>query len=303
MTLSDASTLEQLDPLVAELVAGAGTPERVHYAAGVLLDAEDFGAEQRYGRGRLARALAALFGAGTIAGLAVACGDTPEREVTVAPGLALDRLGRLIEIRRPQCLRLARWLLALASEGEARRVVAIASARDGEGGRVLPLDVHLRFTSCPRGRTPAFAAGPFNATDYTVPARVADGFELLLDFAPAAPDSSLREPTNSVPPYDTALAELAALPEEDRSARRREMAVDAALAAWPLPDPADTSRLRPLSEHREPESWLNLLLARLAVPVTQTAPDALPVIDLARPVAVDNRLRPIVFNPHRWQGS
>ena len=98
---------EQVDMLVAELLQERGVPERVHYAAGVLLDAEDFAAEQTYVRGRFARALAALTGYGTMAGLRVSCAEdeNPQREIKVAPGLALDRLGRLIEIRREQCLR------------------------------------------------------------------------------------------------------------------------------------------------------------------------------------------------------
>ena len=54
------------DPL-----AGVLAPDRVFYAEGVLLSAADFEAEQAYHRGRLARALAALHGSGTVAGLRV----------------------------------------------------------------------------------------------------------------------------------------------------------------------------------------------------------------------------------------
>ena len=46
-------------------------PDRVHYATGVLLGAEDFRAEQDYHRARLARALAYAMGQGTLAGLEV----------------------------------------------------------------------------------------------------------------------------------------------------------------------------------------------------------------------------------------
>ena len=90
-------------------------PDRVHYATGMLLGAEDFQAEQDYHRGRLARALAYAMGYGTLAGLEVdwqpaqeASGDTPARSerLLVTPGLAIDRLGRLIEVGGSRCLRL-----------------------------------------------------------------------------------------------------------------------------------------------------------------------------------------------------
>ncbi|MEZ5609648.1 MAG: hypothetical protein R3E45_04260 [Rhodocyclaceae bacterium] len=104
---------------------------RPHYATGMLLDAGDFADEQTYHRNRLARALAfvsgagarrlpealdpdtagaaGLFGGGTLAGLRVrqvpAAGEAVE-EIRIAPGLAVDRLGRLVEVPRAVCLRL-----------------------------------------------------------------------------------------------------------------------------------------------------------------------------------------------------
>ena len=100
------------DPLFSQPRA-----DRPAYATGMLLDAQDFSDEQTYHRGRLARALAFLAGGGTLAGLGVAyvpeATGQPE-EIRVEPGLAVDRLGRLVEIPRPACLRLARWWAATA---------------------------------------------------------------------------------------------------------------------------------------------------------------------------------------------
>src|SRR5215212_6233762 len=85
------------------LEKGPAAPDRVVYALGVLLDAQDFKDEQLYHRGRLARALAYLHGHGTVAGLAVRWdkpllpGDDPqfpqgrEEEIVLKPGLAIDR--------------------------------------------------------------------------------------------------------------------------------------------------------------------------------------------------------------------
>jgi hypothetical protein len=104
-------------------------PDRVFYELGVMLDKEDFRAEQDYHRGRLARALAFLAGPGTLAGLEVSVvpprpGQPPPalpldldaEEVHVAPGLALDRIGRLVEVPSMpnalagRCIRLKKWL-------------------------------------------------------------------------------------------------------------------------------------------------------------------------------------------------
>ena len=116
---------------------------RPHYATGMLLDAADFADEQTYHRNRLARALAfasgagarrlppgvdpttagasGLFAGGTLAGLRVqqvpATAPAVE-EIRIAPGLAVDRLGRLVEVPRAVCLRVDRWF---AGELAARR--------------------------------------------------------------------------------------------------------------------------------------------------------------------------------------
>jgi len=104
----------------ADPLQGAQTRDRVAYAMGVLLDADAFGAEQTYHRGRLARALAYLHGSGTVAGLrvewqgAIAPGaGNPGREerLVVHPGMAVDRLGRMIEVPRDACIRLQNWYL------------------------------------------------------------------------------------------------------------------------------------------------------------------------------------------------
>src|SRR5687767_11486865 len=102
-------------------------PDRLHYATGAMLDREDFQSEQLYHRGRLARALASLHGSGTVAGLRAevrSLGETEEL-LNVTPGLAVDRLGRLVEVPRPACLRLGRWMEHLARTDRS----ALAAAR------------------------------------------------------------------------------------------------------------------------------------------------------------------------------
>ncbi|MCB9742408.1 MAG: hypothetical protein H6740_07410 [Alphaproteobacteria bacterium] len=154
--------------------------ERVYYATGVFLDADDLQAEQRYHRGRLARTLLYLHGSGTAAGLEVSWSRDTDH-LTVSAGVAVDRLGRLVEVPDDVCTHLGRWLeyhrqAALnpdAQEGEAKLLQAITPEGDE-----LVVDVYVRFAVCERGRTPAFATGPFDAIDATVPHRLRDAFEV-----------------------------------------------------------------------------------------------------------------------------
>ena len=98
--------MSERDPLETAPLA-----ERLAYFAGRLLGADDLSTEQTYHRGRLALALRALVGHGTVAGLRVTAADG---RLHVAPGVAIDCLGRLIEVRTPLCLDLAGWTLPSA---------------------------------------------------------------------------------------------------------------------------------------------------------------------------------------------
>ena len=69
-----APQLDSVQALIAgtpDPVTQAQRPDRAYYETGVLLGPEDFLDEQTYHRARLARALAYLTGAGTLAGLKV----------------------------------------------------------------------------------------------------------------------------------------------------------------------------------------------------------------------------------------
>ena len=96
--MNSIDTSLQSDP-----IEWGSAPERVNYATGMLLQAEDFRDEQTYHRGRLATALRHLMGFGTIAGLAVRSPAVEDNqlELRVEPGIAIDRYGRLIELGAP----------------------------------------------------------------------------------------------------------------------------------------------------------------------------------------------------------
>lgn len=301
----------QADPLYSR-----PRPQRLSYATGMLLDAQDLSDEQTYHRGRLAEALVFLSGGGTLAGLrtshtmADAATGTPE-EIRVAPGVAVDRLGRLVEISRPACLRLQRWFednfnadggdtLRRASYTDLNRFLSARSlAQAGTDGapavpvRAVVADVFIRFIACTEGFTPSFASGPFDALNAVTTSRLRDAYELLL----VARTDGLDDDFDGLPAPGPDLAAIADL------AQRRAALQDAVLDAW-----VDSGRssqegqLPPPAGHPPELDPTALFLARVLVPVTADNP---PQRD-GTAVLVDNWSRRFVPSAGliaRWLGA
>lgn len=268
---------EHFDPLAN--LERPPSPDRPYYAEGVLLDAADLTAEQTYHRGRLARALAWLHGHGTVAGLRLLWeeelpfGDPEapegrEERLRVEPGLAVDPLGRLVEIPRSACLRLERWY-------QSQEPSALRAALNGAETAVRA-DLLLRFVPCARGKTPAFASGPFDATDAIAPARLRDAYELEL--VPA---------TSDTPPVATSLwqdVDPVASP-----AVRRDQLREAIYDSWAA---------APASH--------DIFLGRVEIPATLPGdPDAAPDRTGGASVTVDDSQRPFLAPSaalSRWVG-
>jgi hypothetical protein len=285
--------MSEADPLApADPIESAGPPERVNYATGVLLDAQDFRDEQSYHRGRQAAALKAVGGFGTLAGLRVTppADSDGELELRVEPGLALDRYGRLIQLDNPQCIRLARWfaaqgtpLLRAAVQRKPRTALDVA----------VVADVFLSVLSCARGKTPAFASGPFDALDAVVPSRIGElgSLELVPRLeGPADPAHPEADPI----PVPKNFWPAATASDADKLA--------AVLGSWEAPGDQGYD---PLQEHVGGHDPAAVLLARIAIPVILDAnADAAvpPMLDLTRRVQADNSLRPFIFLPGKWLG-
>jgi hypothetical protein len=263
------------DPLVS-----ATSPERPNYALGVMLDSRDFTDEQTYHRARLARALQFLGGSGTVAGLAVsriaAVPPTPAdpdgraEEISVEPGLALDGVGRMIEIPRAHCIALQRWWDAQTNDALTQ---AFKPARGG-----VVADLFVRFVACGRGRTPAFAAGPFDALDATVHSRVRDGFELRL--VPRSEDTPAPVP-------DPWSAITGATPAERLASLRTAVA-----GMWTtIADRHDRDAV-PTTIGKELD-WV--LLARVVIPAT--AGGDRPTRSTTTEPTIDNTVRAVVITP------
>lgn len=189
--------------------------QRVSYRNGILLDASDFQQEQRYHRSRLGAALARIHGFGTIAGLRVrreaggpisdaTTGDrNPEEKLIVERGIALDRLGRLVEIETEQSLRLHRWFRYQVSQPAA----ALKPFVDGSGQRYLVGDLFLHYNEHDQGLRPGFPEPAADSTDAVVPARTNDSYHLRLVVRDCDPETSLpATPTSrfATPPADKA---------------------------------------------------------------------------------------------------
>jgi hypothetical protein len=248
--------------------------DRLHYATGEMLGADDFQSEQLYHRRQLAMALRFLYGSGTLAGLKVVVvpgekdpadpARLSEVQLQVKPGLAIDRVGRLVEVPVPVSLRLKRWFLYITDPrqtGDVRAVDRLAAAYDASG-RTVAADVFLSFHPCERGWTPAFASGPFDALDASQPSRIRDAYELQL---------VLRK-VGASPTFDPWVA----VPGTPTQAQLQE----AIFAAWDtLAPPSD----EPGDFHEVPEELDDptaIRLARIGVPVISAgAPERVDDLD------------------------
>ena len=281
----------QTDPLYAR-----PAPQRPFYATGMLLGADDFRDEQTYHRGRLAQAIGFITGGGTLAGLrvtlAAATASTAE-EIRVAPGVAVDRLGRLVEVARPACLRVARWWETTERDALQRAAytnfTGFLSTRAQADNPALPAraviaDIYLRFVACEQGYAPSFASGPFDALDAVATSRLRDAYELLLVARDGLDNDDPADVHHGLPLRGPDLAAIA-----DADARRNALQ-DAVLDAWPASGSGNAGTLPPLPEHATGLDPTAQFLARVLIPVAAGNP---PVREDAA-VIVDNGARRFV---------
>jgi hypothetical protein len=295
---------EPLDPLKEK----PEPPDRVFYATGVLLDAEDFNAEQIYHRGRLARALTYLHGSGTIAGLKVNyqppkdsnAADDPNEEMMVDPGVAIDRFGRLIEVPRTACIRLNPWFNGeepggLRQSYHEKVSVPLYQEKDKDGKDVVVpehkvsgvvADVFIRFVACERGKTPAFATGPFDALDNARPSRIRDAYKLKL-FPRTKTDA--QDANNPLP-----------LPENFWPSDKAELR-QSIFNVWKQMTARDqmNNQLEPLAEHLAGQDTSYVFLARVIFPtedLNTLETDGRPRRKRGQKVEIINDIRPFVYS-------
>ncbi|HMF14652.1 MAG TPA: hypothetical protein VKE94_20190 [Gemmataceae bacterium] len=185
-----------------------------------MLGVEDFQAEQDYHRGRLARTLLQLHGTGTVSGLLVQTDgntDVTKLELQVTPGMAIDRVGRIIEVPRTVCIVLQNWLSQYVQawqnqqSGKSPGTPIIADPNKAiHDGKNLTVDVFATFVACTRELTPCFAApDDYDATDAFSPNRLLDSFamQLVLRTDDTPPKTPL-DPWTSLGPQQPTLTAL-----------------------------------------------------------------------------------------------
>ncbi|PDV97885.1 hypothetical protein [Candidatus Chloroploca asiatica] len=243
------------------------TTDRLFYATGVLLDAQDFLDEQTYHRGRQARALHFLHGSGTAAGLRVvyeaevpAAEGTPGREerLLVHPGVAIDRLGRLIEVPSTVCLRVQRWFDANAADLPV--LVADTSSDGTDRPARVEVDLYLRYVACEQGKTPALAAGPYDALNAVQPSRLRDYYDI---------DLIVRDRADAPLPFDHWASAVEGVDPADRPAALRE----AIYMAWDVAARVSSQdELNRLPEYVFGQDPTGVFLARVTIPATAGPP-------------------------------
>ncbi len=283
---------------------------RPNHAAGMMLSVQAVRAEQAYHRRRLTRHAYWLHGSGTVAGLRVSVqsagvpdADTPTTSlrVRVAPGIALDGLGREVVVDQPYVLDLAAWL-TVRHDDPARWAELERDAFDPVANR-LELDVTLRQRDIATGLQPVLAEAVNAGSDPVLPARRRD--EVLLELMPARragarraahwhaahrelPSAADAEAALGAPELQR-LADAAGTPGE--SARLR-------LGARLLGALDDDARaLLPRGDGRvPPEELARTLLARVHIELAVDAGTGQPrlVVNPLR-TSVDNLARPFVL--------
>ncbi len=242
---------------------------RAFYARGVLLSAPHLDADQLHDHGWLGRALAYLHGSGTLAGLEVtwerATGGCSERLV-VKPGIALDRLGRIIEVPRDVDLSLDRWF---AGQSDAHLIGGFKPSLQG-----VVADVFLHL----------LPGGPGQG----------DGYEVKLYVRQEPDPPPLPSPAWPV------------FTRTDGARRELQDAIFAAWHGGGASGvgASDQGGPKPLPEHAVGQDPTSVFLARLVLPATLPATGGRPIRTAAE-VVVDNRSRRFVYPPAalaRWVG-
>lgn len=94
-------------------------------------------------------------------------------EIEVTPGLAVDRVGRMIEASRTVCIRIQPWL--------ANQPLANLNSFLTTGSGNILVDVFATFAPCTQGVTPCFATqDDYSATDAFSANRTLDSFAMQL---------------------------------------------------------------------------------------------------------------------------
>jgi hypothetical protein len=155
---------------------GQDPSKRVRYTRGMVLGEDDLHQEQLHLRARDDAGVRALHGYGTVSGLDVRW-DLDTGRLDVAPGLAVDPVGRLVCVPAEQCADLLRWL-------DAHREDLVPSVPAGSLPAATSLYVVLCHRECETDTVPLPSETCRTAEESMAPSRVQESFELRILLTP-----------------------------------------------------------------------------------------------------------------------
>jgi hypothetical protein len=141
----------------------------------MLLGVDDFETIDSYHRGKMWLHSAWLHRAGTVWGLGAAL-SAEKDEIRVAPGLAIDGVGRELYLDRPACLDLGQWYEEHKDDPEVADAVTV----EEDGSVVFDAHVVARFKGCLARQVPALTEPCDGSGAVTAYSRVIETAELLL---------------------------------------------------------------------------------------------------------------------------
>lgn len=160
--------------------AGLDPRKRVNFTTGLVLGEDEFVQEQTHLRERDHARVRSLHGYGTVSGLSVSW-DDDARQIRVAPGVAVDPVGRLVCVPATQCADLSRWL------NEHRDEVDAAIEAAGREDRRFGLYVVLCHRECETDTVPVPTDSCRSADESMAASRIVESFDLRLLFSPPVP--------------------------------------------------------------------------------------------------------------------
>lgn len=207
------------------------------------------------------------------------CAGPSQLEIEVTPGLAIDRVGRMIEVPRTVCIRIEQWLAN-------QSLTDLNSFLTSGSGNVL-VDVFATFVPCTRGVTPCFATqDDYDATDAFSPNRLLDSFAMQL---------VLRNDAAPKLPQDPWLA-TGALPTGAISAAPAQTLKQSILSANTGPAAAQPFTINGPTPVEIPPGFdpSSVFLARVSIPATEGSPGQPPTYNLNN-ISIDNLSRLFLY--------
>ncbi|MGB8908517.1 MAG: hypothetical protein WCC84_07180 [Candidatus Cybelea sp.] len=215
------------------------------------------------------------------------CIGAQDLEIQVTAGIAIDRVGRIIEVPRAVCIRIGPWW---ANQTVSDLNLALH-------GTSVVVDVFATFVGCTRGVTPCFATqDDYSATDAFSPNRLLDSFAMQLVLRTDATPELPRDPWLGI----------GATPLPPNLAAAQQLILAAALgpgASAPFGSVTIPVEFPPNFDTS------SVFLARIQIPATPVAPppggsEQPPTPDFTK-ITIDNLSRIFLYPPSlvaRWIG-